>query len=111
MTKEDTLYYIHCLMARHPTRVPCWIERSSQEKTVPDIDGKKKYLIERDMTIGQVMYIIRRRILINDKTALFIFVDGNVLPPNNTSIGELYKSHAYKDGMLYITYRAESTFG
>jgi GABA(A) receptor-associated protein len=109
---SDQLFNIHSIMARHPTRVPCWIDKAPSEKNIPESpDGRKKYLIEKSMTVGQVMYIIRKRVNINEKKAIFLFVDGNVLPPNTAVMGELYKEHSRKDGMLYLTYRAESTFG
>ena len=109
---SDQLFKINSIMARHPTRIPCWIDKASTEKSLPEVsDGRKKYLIEKDMTVGQVMYIIRKRVNINEKKAIFLFVDGSVLPPNTAHMGELYKDHARDDGMLYLTYRAESTFG
>ena len=106
------IFKIDCVMARHPDRVPCWIDRHPGDKSLPEApDGKKRYLIEKDMTVGQVMYIIRKRIQINEKKAIFLFVDGNILPPNTQTIGELYKKNAREDRLLYLTYRAESTFG
>jgi len=109
---DDPLFKIDCIMARHPTRVPCWIERCPNDKTVDDPeDGKKRYLIEKDMTVAQVMYIIRRRVKISEKKAIFLFVDGNTLPPNTALMGALYKEHARTDRLLYLTYRSESTFG
>jgi GABA(A) receptor-associated protein len=109
---DDPLFKIDCIMARHPTRVPCWIERCPNDKTTGEpVDGKQRYLIEKGMTVGQVMYIIRKRVKISEKKAIFLFIDGNTLPPNTAHIGELYKEHARPDRLLYLTYRSESTFG
>ena len=113
MTKEecDMLESVHFARAKYPTRIACWIDKAVGDKSHLDtFDGKKKYLIDQDMTLGQVMYIIRKRVKIDEKKAIFLFVE-NVLAPNGTRMGELYKEHARPDGLLYITYRAESTFG
>ena len=109
---EDHRLKIHCIMAQHPDRVPCWIERQAGDKSIPDVpDGKNKFLIEKKMTVGQVMYIIRRRVKVDEKKAIFLFVNGNILPPNTASMGQLYREHAGEDLLLRMTYRAESTFG
>jgi GABA(A) receptor-associated protein len=99
-------------MVQHPTRVPCWIDKAEGDKSLPEVvDGRKKYLIEKDMTVGQVMYVIRKRVNITEKMAIFLFIDGNVLPTSTQTAGELYKQYKRNDGLLYLTYRAESTFG
>ena len=105
----DQLRYTHNIMARYPTRVPVWIERARGE-TIPDVD-RHKFLIERDMTMSQVIYIIRTRIKLSSEQAMFVFVGDGVLPATGDYIGSVYKDHAAPDGMLYIRYRIEKTFG
>ena len=39
-----------------------------------------RYLVPADLTVGQFVYVIRKRIKLNAEKAIFIFVD-NVLPP------------------------------
>ena len=46
---------------------------------IPDID-KKKYLVPGDLTAGQFVYVIRKRIKLSPEKAIFIFVN-NILPP------------------------------
>ncbi|KAE8956555.1 hypothetical protein PR001_g31694, partial [Phytophthora rubi] len=46
---------------------------------IPDID-KKKFLVPADLTVGQFVYVIRKRIKLSPEKAIFIFVN-NVLPP------------------------------
>jgi hypothetical protein len=100
---------MHIMIANNPTRVPVWIEKSAVS-SVDDVE-RHRYLIERDMTIAQVVYIIRKRIGIKPQHAIFLFVGDGVLPPNTSCIGDLYKEHADANGMLYIRYRSENTFG
>ena len=39
-----------------------------------------RYLVPADLTVGQFVYVIRKRIKLSSEKAIFIFVD-NVLPP------------------------------
>jgi GABA(A) receptor-associated protein len=39
----------------------------------PEID-KKKYLVPTDLTVGQFVYVIRKRIDLNAEKALYVFV-------------------------------------
>ncbi|KAF5729860.1 autophagy-related protein 8f [Tripterygium wilfordii] len=64
----------------------CWgfgksqvIVEKSERTDIPNID-KKKYLVPADLTVGQFVYVIRKRIKLSAEKAIFIFVD-NVLPP------------------------------
>lgn len=45
---------------------------------MPDID-KKKYLVPSDLTVGQFVYVIRKRIKLSPEKGIFIFIN-NVLP-------------------------------
>lgn len=40
----------------------------------------RRYLVPADLTVGQFVYVIRKRIKLSAEKAIFIFVD-NVLPP------------------------------
>jgi GABA(A) receptor-associated protein len=106
---EDDLLKIHILMANHPTRVPVLIEKG-RGSTVGDLD-RHKYLLEKDMTMGHVVCLIRSRIKIRPEQAIFIFVDNGILPPNASHVGQIYEAYKSGDGMLRITYRSENTFG
>jgi GABA(A) receptor-associated protein len=59
------------------------IVEKAEKSDILDID-KKKYLVLADLTIGQFVYVIRKRIKLSSEKAIFIFVK-NVLPPTSTS--------------------------
>ena len=61
-----------------PLRIPVICEKSDRSD-IPDID-KKKYLVPADLTVGQFIYVIRKRIKLPPERAIFIFVN-NVIPP------------------------------
>ncbi|KAJ6729903.1 MICROTUBULE-ASSOCIATED PROTEINS 1A/1B LIGHT CHAIN 3-RELATED, partial [Salix viminalis] len=73
---------------KYPDRIPVIVEKA-ERSDIPNID-KKKYLVPADLTVGQFVYVIRKRIKLSAEKAIFIFVD-NVLPPtgNNLSLSPL----------------------
>ena len=90
-------------------RIPVIVERSNSNANVPIID-KMKYLVPEDLTIGQFMYVIRKRINLDAHKSIFIFVNDS-MPPTCELISNLYDRCQDKDGFLYITYAGENTFG
>jgi GABA(A) receptor-associated protein len=93
---------------KYPDRIPVIVEKA-QRSDIPDID-KKKYLVPADLTVGQFVYVIRKRIRVSPERAIFMFVQ-NVLPPTAMLMTDIYTEHKDDDGFLYITYSGENTFG
>ncbi len=73
-----------------------------EKADIPTID-KEKYLVPNDLTVGQFIYVIRKRIKLSPEKALFIFVD-DVLPPIAALMSSIYEEHKDDDGFLYISY-------
>lgn len=73
-----------------------------EKSDIATID-KKKYLVPADLTVGQFVYVIRKRIKLSPEKAIFIFVD-EVLPPTAAIMSSIYEEHKDDDGFLYITY-------
>lgn len=96
------------IMNKYPDRIPVIVNKSDRSN-IRDID-KKKYLVPRDMYIGQFTYIIRKNIKLNESEALFVTIN-NSLVPTNSIMSEIYKNHQDKDGFLYVVYSSENTFG
>ncbi len=98
------------VLSKYPDRVPIICERSNAaSKETPSID-KKKYLVPRDLNMGQFLYVIRKRIKLPSEKALFLFVKGRMVS-NATSISDAYESNKDSDGFMYIHYSCENTFG
>eukprot|EP00249_Psilotum_nudum_P017667 c26432_g1_i1 orf=469-831(-) len=93
---------------KYPDRIPVIVERA-ERSYIPDID-KKKYLVPADLTVGQFVYVIRKRIKLSPEKAIFIFVN-SILPPTAAMISAIYEEHKDEDGFLYVTYSGENTFG
>ena len=93
---------------KYPDRIPVICEREPRSN-IPPVD-KRKYLIPMDLTVGQFVYVIRKRISIPPEKAIFIFVN-NTLPPTAALMSTVYESHKDQDGFMYMMYSGENTFG
>lgn len=95
-----------------------------------------RYLVPADLTVGQFVYVVRKRIKLSAEKAIFIFVK-NILPPTGANyfikslifaslhvvqylfcfyfaaamMSAIYEEHKDEDGFLYMTYSGENTFG
>ena len=99
------------MISKYYDRIPIIVEKSqTRNNTLPDID-KHKYLVPKDLTVGQFQHVIRKRIKLDPATALFIFVNKNIIPPSTSFVSNIYDDHKSEDGFLYISYATESTFG
>ena len=96
------------IRAKYPDRIPVICEKDDRSD-IPDID-KKKYLVPADLTVGQFVYVIRKRIKLSPEKAIFIFIN-NTLPPTASLMSTIYEEQKDSDGFLYITYSGENTFG
>lgn len=98
------------ILKKHQDRIPIICEKSIKSNSlVPDID-KKKFLVPIDLTVGQFIYVIRKRINLKPEQAIFIFIN-DTLPLSSLTISQLYHKHKDDDGFLYIEYSGENTFG
>ncbi|XP_057795305.1 autophagy-related protein 8C-like isoform X1 [Salvia miltiorrhiza] len=90
---------------KYPDRIPVIVEKA-ERSDIPDID-KKKYLVPADLTVGQFVYVVRKRIKLSAEKAIFIFVK-NVLPPTgeekllNPVVLCLFLFHLFKNMLPYF---------
>jgi GABA(A) receptor-associated protein len=99
------------IMKKYTDRIPVICEKNIRDTSIPDID-KHKYLVPHDLTVGQFIYVVRKRIRLPANSALFLFVgDHNTLLPNNLYMDEIYARYRNLDGFLYIMYSKENVFG
>ncbi|KAI9475705.1 MAG: light chain 3 [Benjaminiella poitrasii] len=96
------------IINKYPDRIPVICEKILKSD-IPTID-KKKYLVPTELTVGQFIYVIRKRIKLSPEKAIFIFVNG-ILPPVSESMVVIFDKYKNEDGFLYIQYSGENTFG
>ncbi|OWB63244.1 hypothetical protein B5S31_g3213 [[Candida] boidinii] len=96
------------IRSKFADRIPVICEKAPGSD-IPDID-KRKYLVPCDLTVGQFVYVIRKRIHLPSEKAIFLFVN-DILPPTAAIINTVYESNKDEDGFLYFLYSGENTFG
>ncbi|KAF7150831.1 hypothetical protein RHSIM_Rhsim02G0106700 [Rhododendron simsii] len=120
---------------KYADRIPVIVEKA-ERSDIPDIDKKNMttdvafayvemelsagnfdvgycaaiYLVPADLTVGQFVYVVRKRINLSAEKAIFVFVK-NTLPPTAALMSAIYKENKDEDGFLYMTYSGENTFG
>tara|TARA_B100000029_G_C16716902_1_gene645423 strand:+ start:72 stop:452 length:381 start_codon:yes stop_codon:yes gene_type:complete len=98
------------IMEKYPNRIPVICERS-HDSDIPNID-KNKYLVPKDLTIGQFLFVIRKRIKLPPMKAIFLFIgEQYIIPPTSHLMSIVYDAYKDSDGYLYIKYSGENTFG
>ncbi|OMO82203.1 Autophagy protein Atg8 ubiquitin-like protein [Corchorus olitorius] len=107
-TFEQRLEESRDIIAKYPNRVPVIVERYSKTD-LPEME-KKKYLVPRDMSVGQFIHVLGARLRLTPGKALFVFVN-NTLPQTATLMDSVYESYKEDDGFLYMLYSSEKTFG
>ena len=70
------------IMSKYPDRLPIIVEKH-HTSLLPDID-KCKYLVPKDLTMGQFIYVIRKRIKLEPSQSLFISVNHSMVPTSRT---------------------------
>ena len=96
------------ILFKYPTRIPVIVEKA-KKCDLPDI-SKKKYLVPKDMSMSQFLYVVRKRIDLESSKSLFIMVNDHLVP-SAKSLGVIYEDDQDEDGFLYMIYTAENTFG
>ena len=99
------------IMKKYTDRIPIICEKNIRDIGTPNID-KHKYLVPLYITVGQFMYVIRKRLRILSGDAIFLFVgDKHTIVPINMAMDQVYNLFKNKDGFLYIIYSKENVFG
>ncbi len=98
------------VLYKFPDRLPIICERyECYDCDCPNID-KRKYLVPKNLTIGQFLMVIRKRIKIEPEKAIY-FIVNQTIPPSQSRLMDVYNQHKDSDGFLYIKYTYENVFG
>ena len=107
-TFEERCNQTNNIILKYPNRIPIFVSRSCHNDC-PQID-RNKFLVPNDLTIGQFMFVIRKRIKLSPEKSIYLFVN-NKVPTTSSLLSQIYENNKNQDGFLYITYSGESTFG
>jgi GABA(A) receptor-associated protein len=95
------------IQIKHPDRVPILVSLHEDCKISL---LKSKYLVPKDLTYGQFLFVIRNKLNLQSSKAIFIFFGEN-LPHQTMKIIDIYNDHKSDDGFLRATLSEENTFG
>ncbi len=101
------------ILKKYPDRLPVLCRPASSRE--PPLD-KTKYLVPPDLSIGQFLYIIRKRVIVAPTQALFLYCDTSnpkapYFPPLSQTVGSIYDQYHDEDGYLCVAFCLEHTFG
>jgi len=107
---EDRLTEAKRVLLKYPDRIPIICERSSTASPDCPVIDKRKYLVPRTYTVGEFLFVIRKRLKLGPEKAIFLFVNRSI-PPTISLIGDVYQTYKDNDCYLYMCYSQENTFG
>jgi GABA(A) receptor-associated protein len=110
MSKPTETPEIDRIMKKYPGRIPVYVKRADNiGSKLPDIN-RHKFLIPQDFTLHALQHTVRLYLKLKPEQAIFLFIN-NTIPNYTDSLAELYEKNHDKDGLLYVTYSTENTFG
>ena len=92
------------IMDKYPNRLPVIVE--SKDFTL----DKHKYLVPKNLTIGEFMQVLRKRISIKSEEAIFLIIN-NKSPTINSTMEDIYENDKSECGFLFVSVTRESVFG
>jgi len=97
------------ILKKHSGKVPVIAEMAKNAKM--DCDVRHKFLVAEDMTMGQFLAVLRKKVKLTETEALFVYVNDNTLVISSMTIASIYNDYKDQDGFLYLTFCPENTFG
>lgn len=98
------------ILSKYPNRIPIIIDYYNFENK----KLKNKFLVNKDTTLAELIFCIRKEIGIKHCEAIFIYFNNSLIPHTKT-MGEIYSNYMLnnksKDKFLYGVVAKESTFG
>lgn len=98
------------LRSKFPNHVPIVV--SSKDKDLLQCMTKKKLLVGSDVTMGQLLYILRKKLnKVRSTESVFLFINDKLVP-GSMLLQEIYQMERDETtGMLHVSLCKENTFG
>lgn len=99
---------VELIREKYPNYIPILVRTKDKRVKL----SKFKYLVGGEITIGQFMFILRKKIpSLKPEEAIYLFID-NVIPVSSSSLNSIYDLKRDPDlEMLVVTICKENTFG
>ena len=101
---EKRLELSRNIFLKYPDRIPIIID--SKETTL----DKKKYICPSNLTVGQFLYMLKKKIKITSEETIFLISNNNLLQVSHT-MAQVYSHNKDEDDFLYIVIATENAFG
>ncbi len=104
------------LRRSYPDRIPILVTRCPQaDKSTPDLK-KHKFLVPNSFVFTDLIYTIRKWLMLPPEKGMYLFVTppekkNEFIPAPSSLLAELHENHKHRNGVLYIVYALENTFG
>ena len=101
---------------KYPSRILIIVEAMDTDTRLKD-NGSMKFIVPEDFLVSDMMYEIRKKMnknpsnTITNTDALFILVNGNIMPNMASPMSSIYDSYKDEDDILYLLLTCENTFG
>lgn len=101
------------VISKYPGKTPIICEKQTKLKFNSENPQEKriKYLVSSSHTIGEFIFFLKSKLGIKKDQSIFLFIDNNMIPRSNETIGDIYSKYKADDNFLYIKYCYENTFG
>ena len=106
---DERLRESNRILLKYPDRVPIIVDNEVKNNH-NNTCLKQKYLVPKNITISQFMFVLRKRFRIDANQGLYMIING-IIPASNCSINHIYENYKDPDNFLYIILKTESTFG
>jgi GABA(A) receptor-associated protein len=97
------------LLTKYPHKIPIIIEKDKSCTLTSELHANK-FLVPEDLSVAQLLYTLRKRIMLPPEQAIFVFFNQQMVN-STTPLKTIYDQYKKDDHILYAVYSNESTFG
>lgn len=109
------------ILNKYQDKCPIYLSFDSNITLKEEKDKRNlnKYIVTTDLTLGQFLTIVRKKINFTPIESLTLFIEeyindklkSTILATNSSTIGEIYHKNKDLDGFLYLKVAKENVFG
>tara|TARA_A100001015_G_scaffold270801_1_gene323717 strand:- start:455 stop:838 length:384 start_codon:yes stop_codon:yes gene_type:complete len=98
-------------LKRYTNRCPVIVIDHSSSPAVSN-EITRKYLVPTDMSIAQLVTVIKKNCHISSETAIYLITEGGSMVSGSSTVGQAYHAHKDKeDNFIYLCMHTENAFG